>query len=64
MYVVMLVSRPLFLMVFGLNLDVQGWKTKRFTKQVLQKSIFTEIGFLMIPGPIFYDVGWPWDQFS
>ena len=27
--------------------------------EVLQKSTFVEIGFLMIPGSIFHDFGWP-----
>ena len=41
-----------FQWVLGLNLDVQGWKTKHFAKEVLQKSTFAEVGILMIPGSI------------
>ena len=46
-----------------LSLDVWDWKNKNLAREVLQKSTFAEIGFLMIPGPIFHDFGWPWDQF-
>ena len=63
-YVVMLVSRLLFLMVLGLNLDVQDWKTKHFAMELLQKSTFAEVGILMIPGSILHDFECPWDQFS
>ena len=33
-------------------------------KEVSQKSTSVETGFLMIPGSIFHDFGWPWDQVS
>ena len=52
------ISRLLFLMVFGplgLNLGVWDWKTKHLAREVLQKSTFAEIGFLVIPGSIFHD---------
>ena len=55
MYFVMLVCRLLFTTVLGLNVDVQDWRTKHFAREVLQKSIFAEVGILMIPGFIFHD---------
>ena len=48
----------------GLNLGVWDWKTKHLAREVLQKSTFAEIQFLMIPRSFFHDFGWPWDQFS
>ena len=39
------------------NLDVQDWKTKRFVREVLQKSPFAELGIFMIRGFIFFDFG-------
>ena len=39
----------------GLNFSVWDWKNMRLALKVLQKSTFAEIGFLMIPGPIFHD---------
>ena len=48
----------------GLNLGVWDCKNKDLAREVLQKSTFAEIGFLIIPGSIFHDFGWPWDQFS
>ena len=42
-----------FLMSFGSDLDVWDWKTKHLALEVLQKSSFAEVGFLMIPGPFF-----------
>ena len=48
----------------GLILGVWDCKNKHLAREVLQKSTFAEIGFLMIPGSIFHDFGWPWDQFS
>ena len=48
----------------GLNLGVWDCKNKHLARDVLQKSTFAEIGFLMIPGSIFHDFGWPLDQFS
>jgi hypothetical protein len=47
-----------------MNLGVWDWKTKHLAREVLQKSTFAQIGFLMIPGSIFHDFWWPWDQFS
>ena len=61
MYFVMHVSRLLFLMVFGFE---SGCKTKYFAREVMQKSTFAEVGILMIPGSIFHDFGWRWDEFS
>ena len=63
-YLFMLASRSLFLMILGLDLDVWDWKTKHLARDVLQKSTSAEVGFLMIPGSIFHDVEWFWDQFS
>ena len=62
-YLFMLVSRLLFLMIFKSGSDVWDWKAKRLALDVLQKATFVEIGILIIPGPIFYDFGWTWDQF-
>ena len=42
-----------------LNFGVWDWKIKHLGREVLQKSTFVEIGFLMIPGSIFHDFGWP-----
>ena len=47
-----------------LNQGVWDWKTKHLAREVLQRSTFAEIGFLMIPGSVFHGFGWPWDQFS
>ena len=41
----------------SLNLGVWNWKTKHFARDVLQKSTFAEIGFLMILGSNFHDFG-------
>ena len=38
-----------------MNLGVWDWKTKHLAREVLQKSTFTQIEFLMIPGSIFHD---------
>ena len=48
----------------GLNLGVWDWKNMHLAWDVLQKSTSVEIGFLMIPGSIFHDFRWSWDQFS
>ena len=58
------ISRLLFLLLLSLNLGVWDCKNKDLAWKVLQKSIFAEIGFLVIPGSIFHDFRWPWDQFS
>ena len=47
-----------------LDLDSWDWKTKNLATEVLQKSTFAEVGFLMMPGSVFHDFGLPWDQFS
>ena len=47
-----------------MNSGVRVCKNKHLAWNVLQKSTFAEIGFLVIPGSIFHDFGWPWDQFS
>ena len=62
----MLVSRFLFLMIFGseFNLDVWHLKNKHFASEALQKSSFAEVVFLSIPGSVFHDFECPWDQFS
>ena len=49
------ISRLLFLLFLSQNLGVWDWKNKHLAWKVLQKSTFAEIGFLMIPGPIFHD---------
>ena len=46
-----------FCWFLGLNLGVWDWKNKHLAWKVLQKSIFAEIGFLVIPGSIFHDFG-------
>ena len=53
-----------FCWFLGLNLGVWDWKNKHLAWKVLQKSTFAEIGFLVIPGSIFHDFRWFWDQFS
>ena len=50
-----------FLMILGLILGVWDCKNKHLATEVLQKSTFAEIGFLMIPGSIFHDFDWSWD---
>ena len=62
-YFVMLVFRLLFRMVFGFESGCPRLEIQHFAKEVFHKSTFTEVGILMIPGCIFYDFGWPWDQF-
>ena len=44
-------------MILNLNLDVWDWRTKNLAPEVLQKSIFAGIGFLVIPGMIFAGIG-------
>ena len=39
-----------------LDLDVWVWKTKRLARVVLQKSIFAEVVFLIIPESIFHNL--------
>ena len=63
MYCSRLFSGFFFQCVLGLNLDVWDWKNKNWAMGVLQKSISVKIGFLRIPGFIFSDFGWPWEQF-
>ena len=58
------IPRLLSLMIFGSESGCLGLKTKHLAREVLQKPAFAEIGFLMIPGSIFCDFGWVWDQFS
>ena len=53
-----------FCWFLGLNFGVWDWENMHLAWKVLQKSTFAEIGFLMIPGPIFHDFWWLWDQFS
>ena len=60
----MLVSRLLVLIVFGFESGCPGLKTKHFAKKLLRKSTFAEVRVLMIPGSVFHDLGWPWNQFS
>ena len=38
----------------GLNLGVRDCKNKHLAREVLQKSTFAEIGFLVIPVSIFH----------
>ena len=51
-------------MIFGSESGCLGLENQAFGKGGIAKSTFAEIGFLMIPGSIFHDFGWPWDQFS
>ena len=44
-----------FCWYLGLNFGVWDWKNMHLVWKVLQKSTFAEIGFLMVPGPIFHD---------
>ena len=53
-----------FCWFLGLNFGVWDWKNMHLAWEVLQKSTLAEIGFIMIPGPIFHDFGWLWDEFS
>ena len=53
-----------FCWLLGLNFGVWDWKNKHLARELLQKSTFAEIGFLMIPGSISHDFGKPWDLFS
>ena len=46
------------------NLGVWDCKNKPLVMEVLQKSSFAGSGFLMIPGSILHDFGWPWKPFS
>ena len=57
-------NKIFFWWFLGLNLGVWDWKNMHLAWKVLQKITFTEIGFLVIPGLIFYDFWWLWDQFS
>ena len=41
-------------------LDAWDWEDKHLASEVLQKTTFAEIRFLMIPGSIFHDFWWPW----
>ena len=60
----MLVSRCAFLMILGFESGcLWDWKTMHLASDVLWKSTFAEVGFLMIPGFIFHVFGWPWDKF-
>ena len=43
---------------------VSSTEKPSMAREVLQKSTFADIGFLMIPGSIFHDLLWPWDRFS
>ena len=60
----MLVSRFLFLMFFGSGFGYLGLENQALAREVLQKSTFAEVVFLIIPGSIFHDFEGPWDQFS
>ena len=51
------ISRLLFLMIFGSKFGCLGSEKQAFGVEVLQKSTFAEIGFLMISGSIFHDFG-------
>ena len=46
-----------FIRFLSLNLDVWDWKTEHLAREVLQKSSFAEIGFLMILGAFFMILG-------
>ena len=64
LYFHMSVFRFPLLINFGSESGCLGLETKRLASDVLQKSSFAEVGFLMNPEPICYDCWWPWDQFS
>ena len=53
MYFVMLISRVLFLMFFGLESRVPGLENQAFCKRCIAKINFAEVGILMVPGSIF-----------
>ena len=54
------ISRLLFLMIFGSESGCLGLENQAFGKVGIAKiNFFAEIGFLMIPGSIFHDFGWP-----
>ena len=59
-----LISKLHFLMSFRPDSGCLGVKTKHLPREVLRKSTFAAIGFLIIPGFIFPDLELPWDQFS
>ena len=58
-HILVLVSRFLFQRIFARDLDVWHWRSKYLSWDVLQKTIFAEVGILTIPGSIFHDFGWP-----
>ena len=51
----MLVSRFLFLLISGTESGCLGLENKHLAREVLRKSTFAAMGFLMIPGSIFHD---------
>ena len=59
----MLVTRFPFLMIFGFESGCMGLENQVMAREILEISTFAEVGLLMIPGAIFYDFGWPRDQF-
>ena len=64
-YVVMLVSRLLFLMAFRSESGCLGLEnySKHFGRDVLQKLNFDEVGILIVPVSIFHYFGWSWTNF-
>ena len=63
MYVFMRVSSFLLLMVFWFESGRLSLQNHAFGVRSMRKLTFAEVGFLMIPGFIFHDSGWAWDQF-
>ena len=55
MYLFMLVSRLLDLRIFGCECGCLG--LEKLASDLLQKQISTEVGTIMIPGCILYDLG-------
>ena len=46
-------------MSFWFKFECQGIQKQAFGIECIAKINFPEIGFLMIPGSIFHDFGWP-----
>ena len=58
------ISRLLFLMFFGSESGCLGLENQVFGQGGIAKLNFRRNWIVMIPGSIFHDFGWPWDQFS
>ena len=51
-------------MDFGSEFECLEFKNQASGYGSIEKIGIAAIGFRMIPGSIFHDFGWPWDQFS